>query len=345
MRLPAAPLVLAAVVLTALSAVVAIGLGAVRIPAADVVAVVGHHLHLLGADPSVPPASDFIVWQLRAPRVLQAVVVGAGLAVAGAVVQVVVANTIADPYVLGLSSGAGVGAVVVLTTAGATAAGSLTLPLAAFGGALVAGALVFAAARTSGRLEAGRLVLVGIALGYLLSGVTSFILLTQGSGDAVRQVVFWLLGSLAGAQWRFAVVTTLVVAACVAALVAGAGRLDLLAVGDEAATALGLSPHRARVGFFVVTALLVGTVVSVSGSVGFVGLVVPNLVRILVGADHRRVLPLCAGLGGLLVLWADTGARLVLAPTELPLGIVTAAIGVPAFVVAVRRGRASTMSA
>ena len=331
--IPLAVLLVVPALLLAVSAVAAVGLGPVAIAPAQVVEVIGQHV----AGTPVPGPFDFIVWQLRVPRVIQALVVGAGLAVAGAVVQALVRNAVADPYLLGLSSGAGVGAVVVLTTIGATAAGGLTLPLAAFAGAMASGAVVFAVARTRGRLQAARMIMVGIAVGQLLGGLTSFLLLSGGDGDATQQVMFWLLGSLSGAQWRLAVTSGSIVVVLLVVLLVRAGRLNLLVLGDEAATALGASPTRSRAGFFVVVALLVGAVVAVSGSIGFVGLVVPNMVRLLVGADHRRVLPLAALLGALLVLLADTGARLVLAPTELPIGIITAAVGVPFFLVAVRR--------
>jgi len=326
--------------LLVLSAVLAVGSGSVHVPAGQVVSVIIDHLSGRGADSAAALGpNDYIVWQLRVPRVIEAACVGAGLALSGAVVQVIVANQIADPYVLGLSSGAGVGAVLVLTTFGAGSAFGLVLPLSAFSGALVTGVLVFALAYRPGQVSAGRMVLVGVAVGHLCSGITSFLVLYQGSADAARQVMFWLLGSLSGAQWRYAVATAVVVVVFGAGLIATAGRLNLLALGDEAAAGLGLRPGLARAVYFVVTALLVGSVVSVSGAIGFVGLVVPNLVRLLVGADHRRVLPVCALVGALLLVWADTAARLVLAPTELPIGILTAVVGVPVFLLAVRHGR------
>lgn len=315
------------------SVLVAVGLGPVHVPAGQVASIIADHLAGRATDGG---PQDYIVWQLRVPRTIEAVCVGAGLGMSGAVVQVIVANVIADPYVLGLSSGAGVGAVLVLTSFGAGAATGIVLPLSAFAGALLTGALVFGLARRPGRLDAGRLVLVGVAVGHLLSGVTSFLVLHQGSADAARQVMFWLLGSLSGAQWRYAVTVAVAVFVLGGLLIATAGRLNLLALGDETATGLGMHPGRARAGFFVLVALLVGAVVSVSGAIGFVGLVVPNLVRIVVGADHRKVLPLAALTGAVLLLWADTGARLVLSPTELPIGILTAVVGVPAFVLAVR---------
>jgi iron complex transport system permease protein len=334
--MPLAPLLAVLAAALAASAVAGIATGPVGVPPATVVRLLADHLSGAGGPATT---EDVIVWRLRAPRVVQGVFVGAGLAVAGAVVQALVRNPVADPHVLGLSSGASVGAVLVITTTGAGAAGALTLPAAAFAGAAAAGAAVVATARTrGGGLDPLRLVLVGIALGQLLGGTASFLVLRADEADAQQQVLFWLLGSLAGAQWPLALSCAAVVTVLTAALTARAGRLDVLALGDEGAAALGMDAARTRTALFAAAALLTGTVVAVSGTIGFVGLVVPHLARLLVGAGHRRVLPTAALLGGLLLVWADIAARMLLAPTELPIGILTAVVGVPFFVAALRRG-------
>ncbi|NUH40119.1 iron ABC transporter permease [Streptomyces samsunensis] len=322
-----------------LSSLVAVGLGPVSIPPGEVTSIVGAHL----AGRNAPGPSDFIVWDLRVPRVLQGVFVGAGLAVAGLLTQAMVRNPLGEPFVLGLTSGAGVGAVLVLTSLGAGVAGLLTLPLAAFGGAVVTALVVFAFSRAQGRIQPGRLVMTGIAIGQLLAGVISFLLLRTHDVNAQQQILFWILGSLAGAQWPLALTCSAVVLVLVLVSAAGAGRLNLLVLGDEGAASLGLDAARVRTVLLGVVALLTGTVVAVSGSIGFIGLIVPNLTRLLVGADHRRALPVTAVLGALLIVWADTAARLVLAPTELPIGILTAAIGVPLFLVILRRGAAGAV--
>ncbi|WP_033292425.1 FecCD family ABC transporter permease [Amycolatopsis jejuensis] len=317
-------------VILLISMILAIGLGPVAVPPGDVVRAlyVGH---------GSPGQFDFIVTQLRAPRVLEGAFVGAGLAVAGLLTQAVTRNPLGEPYVLGLSSGAAVGAVLVLTTVGPIVAG---LPLAAFAGALVTAVAVMLLSRNR---SPGRMVMTGVAVGQLLSGVVSFLLLRTDDPQAQHQVLFWLLGSLAGAQWQLAWVTCAVVTVLVAASLMMAGRINLLVLGDDGAAALGLHAGRARAVLLVVVTLLTGTVVAVSGSIGFVGLVVPNLARLLAGADHRRSLPVTALLGALLVVWADTAARLVLAPAELPIGILTAAIGVPAFLLVLRRSPAGAV--
>lgn len=338
--LPLGLVVGALLVAVVASVIVSIGLGPVAIAPDVVLDVVRGHLF---GGPAVGGPQDFIVWQLRVPRVLQGVAVGSGLAVAGLLVQAMVRNPLGDPYILGLSSGAAVGAVLVITTVGSTLAGVLTVPLAAFAGAMITAVVVFALAQAKGRLAPTRMIMVGVAVGQLLGGVTSFLLLRTRDADAQQQVLFWLLGSLAGAEWRLALTCVAVVAAMVVVAALGAGRLNLLVLGDDAAAALGANAGRIRGAMFVVVGLLTGTVVAVSGSIGFVGLIVPNLVRLLVGADHRRALPVAALLGALVVVWADTAARLVLAPTELPIGILTATIGVPFFLVVLRRSASGTV--
>lgn len=327
-------------VVTLGSMVVAVGVGPIAISPTEVAKIIGSHLFIAA---HAANALDFIVWQLRVPRVVQGAFVGAGLAVAGLVTQAMVRNPLGDPYLLGLSSGAGVGAVLVITTGGSAALGSLTVPGAAFAGALLTAVLIVGLSRSLGRSSPARMVMAGIAIGQLLAGVVSFLLLRTRDPDAQRQVLFWVLGSLAGAQWHLALTCAMIVSVLVALAIAGAGKLNVLVLGDNGAAALGVNAARLRAILLVLVALLTGTVVAVSGSIGFVGLIVPNLTRLLVGADHRRSLPVTALFGALVVVWSDTAARLVLAPTELPIGILTAAIGVPLFLVILHRGAAGTM--
>ncbi|MFE0022223.1 FecCD family ABC transporter permease [Amycolatopsis sp. NPDC059021] len=321
------------------SMVLAVGLGPVSVPPGEVADVLVRHLFGGGT----PGRFDFIVWELRAPRVVEGAFVGAGLAVAGVLTQAMTRNPLGEPYVLGLSSGAAVGAVLVITTISSAALGLVTLPAAAFAGSLLTAVGVFLLARAGRRTSPGRMVMAGIALAQLLSGVVSFLLLRTKNPEAQQQVLFWLLGSLAGAQWPLTIACVALVGVLLVVSLAGAGRLNLLVLGDDGAAALGLNAARLRLVLLVVVTLLTGTVVAVSGSIGFVGLVVPNLTRLLVGADHRRSLPVSALLGALVLVWADTAARLVLAPTELPIGILTAAVGVPVFLFVLRRSSAGVV--
>ncbi|WP_113703689.1 FecCD family ABC transporter permease [Nonomuraea lactucae] len=327
---PALVAVLAATL--AASVVIATGIGAVGVPAGEVVGILAHHL-TGGGDGTA--TAEVIVWRLRFPRVLLGAVAGAGLALAGAVVQGVVRNPVADPYLLGLSHGASVGAVLVLTT-GSAVVGALTLPVAAFSGATSAMAIVLAIASRQGRLLPVRLILVGVAFGHLFAGITSFVLAGTDSSAAQQQIIFWLLGGLSGTNWATLPVPAAVVVTATALLLVRARRLNALVLGEEAGAALGLDTGRMRWYLLLLVTLLTGTVVAVSGGIGFVGLIVPHLARMLVGADHRRMLPITVLLGAVFLLWADVAARTLVSPAELPIGVLTAFLGVPFFLLVMR---------
>ena len=308
------------------SIVAAVTIGPADIRFDEVWATIASHLGL-GTSP-LPPLRDGIVWELRLPRVLTAAAVGAGLAVSGAVMQAVTRNPLADPYLLGLSGGASLGAVAVLVL-GVTA----LLPPAAFAGALVALVATLVIARAAGPLTPSRTVLAGVAVSSIAAAVTSLVIFWTATGDSYREILGWLLGSLAGARWP-AVAISVGAVLLVAVPLALAGRtLDAFAFGDTAAASLGVSVDRTRWVLLIATALLTGAMVSVSGSIGFVGLVLPHAVRLVVGAANRAVLPLSALLGGVFLIWADTLARTAFEPRELPVGIVTAIVGAPLFVV------------
>ncbi|MEU0569109.1 iron ABC transporter permease [Nonomuraea sp. NPDC005983] len=306
---------------------VAIGVGSVNIPLAET-------WDIVTGRPG-DPVNAKIIWEYRIPRVLLAALAGAGLSVAGAVLQALVTNPLADPYVLGVSSGASAGAVLVMTL-GSAAAGGLGVSSAAFAGAMLAALVVFALGQRRGRLTPTRLVLSGVAVGYVLLAATSYLQL-QADPEELRKVMFWMLGSVAGAQWGHLPAVAVAVLACTAGLVLYGRRLNALITGEEPATALGVDVRRARVGLLVVSSLLTGTVVAVAGGIGFVGLMVPHLVRMAFGTDHRRLLPLATLVGALYMVLVDLLSRTVDRPAELPLGIFTAVFGAPFFVWLLRR--------
>ncbi|MGX2995788.1 FecCD family ABC transporter permease [Streptomyces sp. JNUCC 64] len=317
--------------------IVGISLGAVTVPVGEVWAIVLHHVAGVGGPPG-DPALDQIVWDFRTPRVVLAALVGAGLAVSGAVLQTVVSNPLADPLVLGFSYGATLGAVLVITLGGGAVLAGLGVTTAAFLGALASGALVFALGQRRGRLAPVRLVLAGVAVGYVLLSATSYIQL-HASPTELRTVMFWMLGSVAGARWDQVPTVTVVVVTTVVLLGLFGRRLNVLLTGDESATALGVDVNRLRAALLVLSALLVGTIIAVAGSVGFVGLMVPHLVRMTLGADHRRLLPLTALLGAVYLVLVDLLSRTVNRPNELPLGILTALLGAPFFLWLLRRNK------
>ena len=317
------------------SIVVAVTIGPADIRFDEVWASIGSHLGL-GTSP-LPLLRDGIVWELRLPRVLTAAAVGAGLAIAGAVMQAITRNPLADPYLLGLSSGASLGAVAVLLLGVA-----IVLPLAAFLGALVALGLTLLLASSLGVITPSRTVLAGLAVSSLASAVTSLVIFWTVTGDSYREILGWLLGSLAGARWP-AVAIALTAIVVVGIPIMFIGRiLDAFTFGDVSAASLGVNVSAARWGLLAASALLTGAMVSVSGAIGFVGLVLPHAVRLLVGPGHRALLPLSALVGAIFLVWADTAARTLFEPRELPVGIVTAIIGAPIFAVLLSRRRSET---
>ncbi|MGL5810527.1 MAG: FecCD family ABC transporter permease [Nocardioides sp.] len=324
------------------SMVLAISVGSVRIPPDVVAAAIGHRLVGYPAEISWPRSSDAIVWLVRLPRVLLAVVVGAGLAISGVVLQALSRNVLAEPYLIGVASGASVGAAVAILFGLSVGGLALGVPLAAFVGALAAMLLVFGLAGIGGTFTPARLVLAGITVSYALSALTSFLVFAVDARDGARAVLFWLLGSLARADWADLTWPGLTVLASSASLWWWSRSLDAVAIGDDTALSLGVDPGRFRVACFALVALGVGAVVAVAGPIGFVGLVVPHLARGLVGGLHQRVLPVAALLGAVLMLWADIAARTLFAPQELPLGVVTALVGAPFLLFLVLRAQRAT---
>lgn len=320
-------------VLLVLSAVASTAFGAEPLPVRAVLDVVEHRLLGGAADPTY----DAIVWDIRVPRTLLAVVVGAGLALAGAGIQTLVRNPLADPYLLGVSSGASVGATAVITTGVLSGAGVWALSTGALAGALLAALLVFGIAMAQGGLTPLRLVLTGTVLSSAFSAFASFLVFRSADPQAAQSVLFWLLGSLSGAAWDQVLLPTVVVAVAGGLLLAASGWLDALAAGPETAAALGVPVRLLRNVLFVVLAGLVGVLVAVAGGIGFVGLVLPHIARLLVGSRHRRVLPVAALAGALFLLWVDVAARVAVRPTEMPLSVVTGLIGAPVFLLLLGR--------
>ncbi|MCM3657434.1 iron chelate uptake ABC transporter family permease subunit [Agromyces mediolanus] len=326
---------LVGLVLLAASLVVAVTLGPADLSPGEVLASLAAHLGF--GEPTLSPLRDGIVWQLRMPRVLTAAAVGAGLALCGAVMQAITRNPLADPYLLGLSSGASVGAVVVLVLGW-----GLLLPLAAFGGAvlaLVATLGLALAAGRGGRLAPTTTVLAGVAVTSVFGAITSLAIFWSATNDSYREILNWLLGSLSGTDWTSVAIAGGALLVVGAPLVASARTLDAFAVGESGAAALGVHVARSRALLLGGTALLTGALVAVSGSIGFVGLVLPHAVRLVIGPGHRALLPLSALAGAIFLVWADTGARTLFDPRELPVGILTALIGGPVFAWLLLRSR------
>ena len=280
--------------------------------------------------------ADAIVWDIRLPRVLLAALVGATLATAGTVVQVLVRNALADPFLLGVSSGASVGATSVLLFGAFASLGAWAIAAGSVVGALCAMGAVFWVSRQGRALSPTQLILCGVVLSALFESVTSF-LIFRGNPQATQAVLFWLLGSFGLATWQQLPIPAIVLAAAMAYLLAQGRSLNALALGSGPAAALGVDLHRMRRNLFIVTSLMAGVAVAVSGVIGFVGLVVPHIVRLIVGSEHRRVLPTGMLFGASFMVLGDLLARVIVAPQEMPIGVITAFIGAPLLIVLIRR--------
>jgi len=311
-----------------------VAFGAVRLPMADVIAAIARALRGGGLG-----LADTLVVQVRLPRVLLAALVGASLAGAGALYQALFRNPLADPYILGISSGAGLGAMVaIVATAGASAMRFAAVPLAAFAGATLTMLLVVRLATHRGRLDATSLLLAGVAISYTLAAVTSFLMVV--SREQMASIVYWMMGGLSAASWSYVAMVTPMFLVGVAVPLLATRELNLMLLGDERAGHLGLSVERFKLLTLASASLLTAAAVSVAGLIGFVGLMVPHMVRLVLGPDHRRLLPASLLAGAIVLVLADLAARVVIAPIEIPVGIVTAVIGGPFFIWLLVRGRA-----
>jgi iron complex transport system permease protein len=312
-----------------------VSFGAAPIPFTTVWSIVGNKLHAGLFPVTWSGGQESIVWDVRFPRAVLAALVGAGLAVTGATLQALTRNPLADPHLLGVSSGAAFGAILALLHTGLIL-GLLTVPLFSFAGALAATAAVALVTRLTRSQSADRLVLSGVAVAFVFTALGN-LLIFLGDPRATNTVVFWMLGGLGLAQWQHLIYPAGVLLVCLAVLLPRSRELNALAMGDETAATLGIAVAQFRFLLFVVTALLTGVMVAFSGAIGFIGLMVPHFVRLIVGGDNVRVLPLSAVFGALALIWADIAARLIMAPEDMPIGIVTGLVGGIAFILILRK--------
>ncbi|MEM6277170.1 MAG: iron ABC transporter permease [Pseudomonadota bacterium] len=329
---------LGGVVLLLASLSVAISVGAVGVPLGTVWGVFLNKLSPDMVEVTWSKGREAIVWEIRFPRALLAMMVGAGLAVVGASLQAVTRNPLADPHLLGISSGGAFGAILALLHTGLFL-GLLTVPLLAFLGALGATAIVLAVSNLQQATSADRLILAGVAVSFIIMACAN-VLIFLGDPRATHVVVFWMLGGLGLAQWSQLAYPLIILVVCSAWLLSRAGELNAMTVGDETAATLGIPVARFRLAVFVVGALITGVMVAFSGIIGFVGLMVPHIARMIVGGDYIRVLPCSALIGAVFLLWADVTARTIMRPEDMPIGIVTGLVGGLFFVWLLGRRRA-----
>lgn len=324
----------------AASLIISLTFGSVSYSAGAVYSVV--QAKLFGLPLPEGPIVD-VVWQLRAPRGVLAIVAGAGLALSGVAMQTLVRNPLADPYLLGVSSGASVGATAVITLGLFSSFGIYALTGGALVGAVAATVMVYAITLLQGGLTPLRLILTGVVMSSAFSAAASFLVFKGPDARAAQGVMFWMLGSVAGARWDRLVAPTVAVVITFVVLLLFHGSLDALTQGEDTAASLGVNVTLLRQVLFFLQAFAVGVIVSVAGGIGFVGLVIPHFARLLVGSLHRHVVPVAALLGALFLLWVDVLARISAPPQEIPLGVVTGVIGAPLFLILMGRGQLNQM--
>lgn len=328
-----------AVVMALLGSVILASLiGTANISSVDVMLTIVRHIGFHNFVPAapLPPLLDALIWQSRVPRVLLAAIVGVALTVSGAVMQSVTGNPLADPYLLGVSSGASTGAVTVLLLG---IGSGLSLSAGAFLGALVSFAVLLALIGGGRMASPTRVVLTGVLVSQFFAAITSVILMVNGDANSTRGFTYWLLGSLAGSRWTPVVIAGSITTLGVIVIYFFSSALDAFTFGWDSAAALGINVISARLWLMTLTAILTAAAVAASGAIGFVGLLIPHAVRILIGPMHRVLLPMVALIGAIFLIWVDTIARSAFSPHELPVGIITALIGAPAFALILKRVR------
>lgn len=328
-------------VITVLVAVVAMATGPSHVGADRVLAIILSKLPVVGGqvERSWSAGEENIVLMVRMPRVLLGLLVGASLGLAGVATQGIFKNPMADPYILGVSSGAAFGAAIVFVIGVSASFLMVGVTIGAFAGALAASFIVFNIARTGSRLHVETLLLSGIAVSAFFSAITSFLMYV--SGKHLSQIVFWVMGALWNSGWEDSVILLPFLVAAAGIIYAYARDLNMMLLGDETAAHLGSDVPRVKTILLVTSTLLAAAAVSVSGIIGFVGLIIHHIMRLIVGPDHRVLIPASLLVGAMFLVLADTFSRTIMQPTEMPVGIVTAVIGAPFFIyLLIRKKRA-----
>jgi len=319
------------------SILAAVAFGAVAIAPWTTARLILWKLHLAARPTGVPDSTAVILFQLRLPRVLLAALVGAALAAAGTVFQALFRNPMADPAIIGVSSGAALGAIVVILLGAGGALDAMGVSAAAFVGALLTAFVVYRLARLGPSVQVATLLLSGIAVAAIVSAVISLVM--TFSGQNIRSIYFWLLGGLGARGWQSVIAASPFMATGIVIAMWSAHDLNLIALGEERAAQLGLDVERFKIVSLATGSLLTAAAVSVSGLIGFVGLMTPHILRLLVGADNRRLLPASILGGASFMILADLVARTAVRPEEIPVGAVTAVLGGPFFLYLLRRER------
>ncbi len=285
-------------------------------------------------------STDNIIWTIRLPRVLMAFFVGAGLAISGILMQAMTKNSLADPYVLGISSGASCGAVAVIMYGFFSFAGRFHIAVGAAIGATLAIVLAMRISSVGGKITSTQLVLAGIAVSTLFTALTNLMIYYVNTGsDKVKTAMYWMMGSLNGADWAAVGYLAVVSVICLIIIAFFADSLDVLMLGDDAATTLGVNLRLIKISIIILCTILTGAIVSVSGVIGFVGLIIPHVSRSLIGPKHGRLIPAAILIGGIFAILCDLLSRILVSPEELPIGVLTALFGAPFFLFLIRQSK------
>lgn len=311
----------------------ALAVGTVKIPMEQIyVAVISQLQSGTSLDGALKGSVHDIVWQLRLPRIVLAAAVGAGLASSGVIMQAIVKNPLADPYILGISSGASLSATAAILLGIGAFMGENFIGLAAFAGAFAISLLVLFISNLGGRSNSVKLLLAGMALSAVCSAFSSFIVYFANNKEGMQTIAYWMMGSFSGAKWDNLIVIVPIVVVAVLFFWSQSRILNLMLLGDESALTLGTDLHIYRQFYLLISSIIVGFVVYAAGTVGFVGLIVPHVIRMLVGTDHKKLIPVTALAGANFLVVADTLCRILIPGAELPIGILVAMIGAPCFV-------------
>ncbi|WP_125154269.1 FecCD family ABC transporter permease [Clostridium rectalis] len=333
------PLVIIIIVLTILlivSMIVSITFGAVPIKSLDVAEILYYKIFNVGTNNAIEllqSARADIIWNIRFPRVLMGAVVGAGLSLSGVLMQAIVRNPLANPYILGVSSGASLGATMAIMLGTFSWLGCYGVSIGAFIGAIITSTFVFFIAFSgTGKGNTIKLLLAGMAINAMCSAFTSFIIYTSNNTEGIRSITFWTMGGLTSSSWNIIPIPTIVVLIISIIAITQFRVLNVLLVGEESAITMGVNIVKYRKIYLILSATVTGIVVAASGTIGFVGLIIPHIVRMIVGSNHKRVMPISILLGGIFLIWCDVFSRMFLQNSEIPIGIVTGMIGGPFFI-------------
>ncbi|WP_415329670.1 FecCD family ABC transporter permease [Clostridium perfringens] len=314
------------------SIILGISFGAVDIPPYDVYRVFLYKvfgIKIGNLDEILNSTLFDIIWGVRMPRVLLGAFAGMALAMVGVIMQATIQNPLGDPYILGLSSGASLGATFSILIGFSGVLSSFGAPLGAFLGALMASIFVYFLARIGGRITPFKMILAGMVISSICSSLTSLIIFLSKDNEGIRTVNFWMMGSLAGAEWSNIVLPIAISVIPLIYFFTQYRNLNLMVLGDETSITLGLNIEKHRKIYMILSSLITGVIVSVCGTIGFVGIIIPHIVRLIFGTDHKTLLPFSALVGAIFLIWADVIARCAITNMELPIGIITSVIGAP----------------